>query len=93
MFQKFQNININNIKGMRDMLINCIKFDYIDNIFTLFVSTKTYFVFNKLTKLTHTGVTVAIKVVVVTAIVAKALTAIDKQKSYFLGEMMCYVYA
>ena len=53
----------------------------------MFVSTKTYFMFNKLTKLTHTGVTVAIKVVVVTANVAKALTAIDKQKTYFLGEM------
>ena len=53
----------------------------------MFVSTKTYFMFNKLTNLTHTGVIVAIIVVVVTAIVAQALTAIDKQKSYFLEEM------
>ena len=66
--------------------------DYINNVFTLFVSTKTYFMFNKLTNLTHTGVIVAIIVVVVTAIVAQALNAIDKQKNYFLGELMYYVY-
>ena len=61
--------------------------DYINNIFTLFVSTKTYIMFNLFTKLTHTAFISAIIVVVVTAIVVQALTAVDKQKSYFLGEM------
>ena len=45
------------------------------------------------TKLTHTAIISAIIVVVVTAKVTQALTAIDIQKSYSLGEMMCYVYA
>ena len=45
-----------------------------------------------LTKLTHTAIISAIIVVVVTAKVAQALTAIDKQKSYFLVETKCNVY-
>ena len=69
------------------MLINCIKFDYINNVFTLFVSTKTYFTFTLLTILTHTAFISAIIVVVVTAKVGQALTAIDKQKSYFVGKL------
>ena len=47
------------------------------------VSTKTYFTFNLLTKLTHTAFISAIIVVVVTAIVVRVLTAIDKQKVTF----------
>ena len=53
-----------------------------------FVSTKTYFTFNLLRKLTHTSIISAIIVVIVTAIVSQALTAIDKQKDYFLGVTM-----
>ena len=43
------------------------------------VSTKTYFIFNLLTKLTYTAFISGIIVEVVTAKVAQALTAIDNQ--------------